>query len=343
MSARVEPQEQAAPAPLLEVRDLARSFRLPREGILLRRPLVRALDGVSLAVPKGAAFAVVGESGCGKTTLGRVVMGLLAPSRGEVLVDGRRIDRLSARSRRRYRARMQMIFQNPYASLNPRRTVAETLSEPVRALLPGVRGAELRARVQAVMAATGCEPSWAPRLPHEFSGGQRQRIAIARALVTEPDLVVADEPVSALDVSIQAQILNLMMDLREAQGLTYLFITHDLSVVRQFATHVAVMYAGRVMETGPAPALFAAPQHPYTRLLLASVPKLAGGSFGPDRPPAPPPSLGPPERGCPFAPRCDRADETCRRERPALRPLGGVEVACHHAEAGEDGGPPDAR
>ena len=236
---------------------------------------------------------------------------------------------------------MQMVFQNPYASLNPRRSVAETLAEPLAHLRPEMTRGEIEARVADVMEVTGCAPSWLRRLPHEFSGGQRQRIAIARALVTEPDFVVADEPVSALDVSIQAQIINLMEDLSRERGITWLFITHDLAVVEHFGTRVAVMYLGQVMELAPVGEIFDTPRHPYTRLLLAAIPRLEGGSFERLPPPGEPPDPLKPPRGCPFAPRCRLADSRCLSERPRLRPSGGAEVACHAVEEGRTG--PDSR
>ncbi|GMG81957.1 ATP-binding cassette domain-containing protein [Paralimibaculum aggregatum] len=329
-----EPAPPAATGPLVSVRGLTRQFRLPSHFLALKKPKLQALGGVDLEIDRGEAFCVVGESGCGKTTLGRIVMGLLGPSSGEIHFGGTRIDRLSESQRRPYRARMQMVFQNPYASLNPRRSVGQTLAEPVRALIPGSRAEEVRDRVIDVMETTGCAPDWADRLPHEFSGGQRQRIAIARALVTHPEFVVADEPVSALDVSIQAQILNLLADLREARGLTYLFITHDLGVVRHFGSRVAVMYAGRVMELATTAEIFARPRHPYTQLLLSSIPKLEGGSFSKERPASEPPDITRAQAGCPFAPRCPIAGERCRREVPKLVAAGAARCACHAVEEG---------
>jgi len=323
----------AAP-PLVGVRGLERRFRMPSHFLQLRKPKLHALNGVDLDIRRGEAFCVVGESGCGKTTLGRIVMGLQAPSAGEVHFEGTRIDHMNESARRPYRARMQMVFQNPYASLNPRMSVFETLAEPVRHLKPDLSTADIRARIAETMAATGCDPAWATRLPHEFSGGQRQRIAIARALVTDPDFVVADEPVSALDVSIQAQILNLMDDLRRERGITWLFITHDLAVVEHFGDRVAVMYLGQVMELAPVDAIFATPRHPYTQLLLSAIPKLEGGSFDQPKPPGEPPDPLARPVGCPFAPRCPLADARCRRERPALIPEGAAMVACHAVAEG---------
>jgi peptide/nickel transport system ATP-binding protein len=321
---------------LVEVRGLERRFALPTHFLSREKPVLHALNGVEAQVRQGEAFCVVGESGCGKTTLGRIVMGLLDPSKGEVHFEGSRIDNLSESRRRPFRARMQMVFQNPYASLNPRRTVFDTLAEPLQHLSPQMRRAEVREAVEAVMLAVGADPKWGRRMPHEFSGGQRQRIAIARALVTDPEFIVADEPISALDVSIQAQILNLMTKAREERGLTYLFITHDLSVVQHFGDRVAVMYLGQVVELAPVQALFDRPRHPYTRLLLEAIPKLEGGSFERERQPGELPNPVKPPPGCPFAPRCPLADDRCRAERPALLAEGPAQVACFAVEEGRD-------
>jgi peptide/nickel transport system ATP-binding protein len=320
----------------VEVRGLEMRFAMPTHFLSREKPVLHAVNGVDTAVRQGEAFCVVGESGCGKTTLGRIIMGLLAPSAGEVHFDGTRIDALSERRRRPFRARMQMVFQNPYASLNPRRTVFDTLSEPLRHLSPQMRNGEVREAVEAVMVAVGADPKWGRRMPHEFSGGQRQRIAIARALVTDPEFVVADEPISALDVSIQAQILNLMTKAREERGLTYLFITHDLSVVQHFGDRVAVMYLGQIVELAEVETLFDRPRHPYTRLLLDAIPKLEGGSFERERKPGELPNPIKPPPGCPFAPRCSLADKRCRAERPALLPAGPAQVACFAVEEGRE-------
>jgi peptide/nickel transport system ATP-binding protein len=321
---------------LVETRGLEMRFAMPTHFLSREKPVLHALNGVDLRVQQGEAFCVVGESGCGKTTLGRIIMGLLSPSAGEVYFDGSRIDNLSEHQRRPFRPRMQMVFQNPYASLNPRRTVFETLAEPLRHLKPQIRKTELRETVEAVMTAVGADPKWGRRMPHEFSGGQRQRIAIARALVTDPEFIVADEPISALDVSIQAQILNLMTKARAERGLTYLFITHDLSVVQHFGDRVAVMYLGQIVELSGVEALFDRPRHPYTRLLLDAIPKLEGGSFERERKPGELPNPVKPPPGCPFAPRCALADDRCRAERPVLKPAGTAHVACFAVEEGRD-------
>ena len=318
---------------IVETRGLEVRFPLPTHFLSREKPVLHALNTVDIAIRAGESFCVVGESGCGKTTLGRAIIGLQNPTGGEVWFRGRRIDRMNETARKPIRRDMQMVFQNPYASLNPRRNVYETLAEPVRHLMPETSGAGVRARVEEVLAATGCDPSWQRRLPHEFSGGQRQRIAIARALVTNPAFIVADEPISALDVSIQAQILNLLTDLQAERGLTYLFITHDLSVVEHFGSRVAVMYLGQVMELSAAQTIFADPRHPYTRLLLDAIPKLEGGSFDKPRRPGELPDPVNLPKGCAFAPRCKIATDICRAERPALRALPGsdIQTACHHA------------
>ncbi|MBU3259254.1 ATP-binding cassette domain-containing protein [Roseovarius sp. PS-C2] len=319
--------------PIVETKGLEVRFPLPTHFLSREKPVLHALNGVDVAIEPGESFCVVGESGCGKTTLGRAIMGLLEPSAGEIYFKGQRIDGMDETTRKPIRRDMQMVFQNPYASLNPRRNVFDTLAEPIRHLMPEKSASDVRQQVENVLAATGCDPSWQRRLPHEFSGGQRQRIAIARALVTNPAFIVADEPISALDVSIQAQILNLLSDLQAERGLTYLFITHDLSVVEHFGSRVAVMYLGAVMELARADTIFDDPKHPYTRLLLDAIPKLEGGSFDKPRTPGELPDPVNPPPGCPFAPRCPMAEARCRSERPKLRTLdNGTQAACHFAE-----------
>ncbi|MDM8165135.1 oligopeptide/dipeptide ABC transporter ATP-binding protein [Roseovarius sp.] len=319
--------------PIVETKGVEVRFALPTHFLSRETPVLHALNGVDLSIEPGESFCVVGESGCGKTTLGRAIIGLLNPTEGEIHFQGQRIDTMDEAARKPVRRDMQMVFQNPYASLNPRRNVFDTLAEPVRHLMPEMNAQQVRQRVEEVLDATGCDQSWQRRLPHEFSGGQRQRIAIARALVTNPAFIVADEPISALDVSIQAQILNLLTDLQAERGLTYLFITHDLSVVEHFGTRVAVMYLGRIMELARAEDLFATPKHPYTRLLLDAIPKLEGGSFDNPRKPGELPDPVNPPPGCPFAPRCPMAEAICRQDRPELRTLAnGTQAACHFAE-----------
>ena len=298
-------------APLLEVKDLAVHFGA-----------VRAADGVSFEIRRGETVALVGESGCGKSTVARAIMGLVPPTRGEIRWEGAALPPLGEPARRPVLTRMQMIFQDPDASLNPRLTIQASIAEPVEIREPRLSRAERDARVASLMNDVGLDRTLGVRYPHELSGGQRQRVCIARALAVRPELVVCDEAVSALDVSIQAQILNLLADLRERFALSYLFITHDLRVVRHLATRVAVMYLGQIVETGPTDALFDAPRHPYTQALLAAVPSLGrakgGTPAGGDVPsPSNPPS------GCRFHTRCPQAFERCPRETPRLYSLDG--------------------
>ena len=300
-----------------------------------KQEAVHAINGVDLQVQKGEALCVVGESGCGKSTVARTVMGLLSPSAGEIHYDGQRIDHLDGKEVLPYRRKMQMIFQNPYASLNPRMTIQQTLEEPIRFHQPDASESQIRDKVQDVMESVGIDPDWGSRFGHEFSGGQRQRIAIARALAVDPEFIVADEPISALDVSIQAQVLNLLMEAQESRNLTYLFITHDLAVVEHFGTRVAVMYLGRVCELADTRTLFSMPRHPYTQALLSAIPKLED-----DRPnhirlqgEVPTPVQLP--SGCVFHGRCPYADDRCRQEIPQLIATdGGAQVACHAVEEG---------
>ena len=321
-------------AAFVETRDLKVHFPVQTSFLAREKPVVHALNGVSLDIAKGEAFCLVGESGCGKTTLGRTIIGLNRPTGGAVHFDGNRISGLDDAGMRPYRRRMQMIFQNPYASLNPRLTVQSTLEEPLRFHRPGLSDVEVKAQTREVMESVGNDPAWGSRYPHEFSGGQRQRISIARALMVDPEFIVADEPVSALDVSIQAQVLNLLMKVRAERGLTYLFITHDLAVVEHFASRVAVMYLGTVCELATPKALFAKPLHPYSQLLLSAIPKLGRKSFRPVRVPGEVPSPIDLPKGCVFHGRCPHANERCRTEVPALKPLKTVQVACHAVEEG---------
>ena len=323
--------------PLLVVHELAKQYRLPRERLLSPAPLVRALAGVSFQLDAGRSLGVVGESGSGKSTLARLVMALEPPSAGRVLLDGLDLHALAPPALRAARDKMQMVFQDPYGSLDPRRTVAQTVAEPLR-LLHRATPAEQRERAAEALHAVGLGGEALAKYPHEFSGGQRQRIAIARALITRPKLIVADEPVSALDVSVQAQVLNLMQDLQDQLGLAFLFISHDLAVVDMVCDEVIVLYQGRIVERGAPDTLFQCAAHPYTRALLQAVPRVQPGAR---RRAAPQPKavrrVAASAEGCAFAPRCRWAIDRCRNERPLLRELApsvtGVHAAaCHLAE-----------
>jgi len=325
---------------LVEVHDLAKVFdvSLPwLNRVVERKPrqYVHAVDGVSFAIERGRTLALVGESGCGKSTVARLLVGLYAPTRGSVNYDG--VDAaqaLRSSSGRALRRRMQMIFQDPYASLNPRWKVRDIVAEPLRehGLISGER--ELSERVGELLSSVGLAAGDMDKFPHQFSGGQRQRISIARALATQPEFLVCDEPTSALDVSVQAQVLNIMKELQRKQGLTYLFISHNLAVVRHVSDEVGVMYLGRVVELADKAQLFAAPRHPYTRMLLDAIPDIhmSGRARTPVQGEVPNP-LNPPS-GCSFHPRCPHANARCRAERPPLQSLQGVLVACHAVEEG---------
>jgi peptide/nickel transport system ATP-binding protein len=296
---------------------------------------LRAVDNVSFAIDQGTTFALVGESGCGKSTIARLAVGLYQPSDGDILFENKALS--SARAQPTLRRRMNMIFQDPYASLNPRWRVRDIVAEPIRVFRLATRPNEVEARVGSLLAQVGLTVRDGEKYPHEFSGGQRQRISIARALASEPDFLVCDEPTSALDVSVQAQILNLMRDLQQRLGLTYLFISHNLAVVRHMADRLGVMYLGRIVEQGPAETIFHTPRHPYTRLLLDAIPDLE--QVGRARTPVGgeiPSPIAPPS-GCTFHPRCPLANERCRTEKPVHTMVGGVEVACHAVEEGRDG------
>jgi peptide/nickel transport system ATP-binding protein len=296
--------------------------------------IVKAVNDISFDILKGETVAVVGESGCGKSTLARTVMGLYPPNSGEIYYQDKRIDQLSEKQLKYYRTRMQMIFQDPYASLNPRMTVEATLSEPIHFHHPSMTKEQVKEKIIKVMKQVGIDPDWQDRFPHEFSGGQRQRISIARALTLDPDFIVADEPIAALDVSIQAQILNLLMDLQQENDLTYLFISHDLSVVEHISNKVAVMYLGSLCEFGETERLFSNPNHPYTQALLSAIPKL-GQRFSHTRlsGDVPTPINLPP--GCVFHTRCPHAREICLKQVPQLiKEDGKTAVACHGVAEG---------
>ncbi len=324
--AMAEPGTTERPAgPLLAVEHLSRRFGSP--GVLRRKKPVQAVTDVSFAIARGEAVGLVGESGSGKSTIGRLALGLLAPSAGRVTLDGLDLGQVGGRALRRLRRRMQLVFQNPDASLDPRRRIGAQVIDgmAIHALAP--RG-ERRARAEALLAQVGLSGAHMDRLPHEFSGGQRQRIAIARALATGPDLLVADEPVSALDVSVQAQVLALLADLRSRLGLGLLFISHDISVVRSLCDRVIVLYLGRIMEEGPVAEVLDTPRHPYTRALLSAVPSvdaarrrtriLLQGDL---------PSAADPPAGCVFRTRCPWAVPACAAAVPALRSVGGAHRA----------------
>jgi dipeptide transport system ATP-binding protein len=321
----------APAAPLLVASQLARHYRVGR-GFMQPPAIVKALNGVSFSLDAGQTLAVVGESGCGKSTLARALTLIEKPTAGSLQLGGVDVATADAATTKTLRPLVQMVFQNPYASLNPRKRVAQMLDEPL-ALNTTLGASERRERVAAMLQQVGLRPEFAQRYPHMFSGGQRQRIAIARAMMLSPKLLVADEPTSALDVSIQAQILNLFMDLQASTRIAYVFISHNLSVVEHIAERVMVMYLGRVVEFAPKATLFAQPLHPYTRALLSATPSIDAARRAQKirivgelpSPLAPPP-------GCSFHKRCPHATERCAQEVPELRTLAGREVACHHAE-----------
>ncbi len=325
---------------LVEVRGLVKTFDVSApwlNRVIERKPrqFVHAVDGVSFSIERGRTLALVGESGCGKSTVARLLVGLYPPSSGQMLFDGQDTRQLLAsQAGQSLRRRMQMIFQDPYASLNPRWKVNDIVGEPLREHGLVTRADALADRVGALLLSVGMAADDAAKFPHQFSGGQRQRISIARALATEPEFLICDEPTSALDVSVQAQVLNIMKDLQRERGLSYLFISHNLAVVRHVADEVGVMYLGRLVEVADRVRLFAAPRHPYTRMLLDAIPDIAmsGRQRTPVQGEVPNP-LQPPS-GCSFHPRCPHADARCRAERPALAEFQGVRVACHAVSEG---------
>ena len=320
----------APPNDVLVVDRLRLDYPVPRASLFAAPRSVRAVDGVSFAIPRGRTLGLVGESGCGKTSIAKMVMAIEKPTQGSIRILGRDIHRLSPRELLGFRRHFQMVFQDPYGSLNPRHTVGRIVAEPARN-----GDAKTRTRVAAALEAVGLKAADTAKYPHQFSGGQRQRIAIARALVTRPDLVVADEPVSALDLSVQAQVLNLLRDLRETHGLTYLFISHDLAVVEYLCEDIVVMFAGRIVERGSARAVLTAPAHPYTAALRDAMPRIdragnrrARERSAADKTDAPTTTT----TGCPYASRCKRAIARCAGEMPLLRPVASDrEVACHVA------------
>jgi oligopeptide/dipeptide ABC transporter ATP-binding protein len=313
---------------LLEVRGLSKTFTVER-GLFGRKHVVHAVNGVSFNVAPGETLGVVGESGCGKSTLGRTLLRLIEPDAGTARFEGRDLFALKGRELKAARRGLQMIFQDPFASLNPRMTIGDIVGEPF-VVHKMAKGAEKRERVMQLLTKVGLRPEAYGKYAHEFSGGQRQRVGIARALAVVPKLIVADEPVSALDVSIQAQVLNLLMDLQDEFGLSYLFIAHDLRVVEHISHRVAVMYLGAIVELAPSAELYQRPRHPYTEALLSAIPRvrreerterivLAGDVPSPLHPPS----------GCHFHPRCPHAQARCKIEAPSLADINGVSVACH--------------
>lgn len=328
------------PAPLLRIDNLKKHFPVQKnffEQLQLRngrirriREQVHAVNGVSLTIDRGETLALVGESGCGKSTLAKTIIGLHPPTAGTIWYEDEEIGGLDRRDRRRYQQRIQIVFQDPFSSLNPRKKIMEIVGRPM--IVHGIaRGGAVQKKVLDLLATVGLDPAYADRYPHQFSGGQRQRIGIARALACSPELVIADEPISALDVSIQAQILNLMMDLQDEFALTYLFVSHDLSVVKHISTRVAVMYLGFIVETGDTDMIFAGPNHPYTQLLFSAIPTLDDLEFKESAAmdgEVPTPIHLPP--GCPFHPRCPHAMERCKKELPVLKKIhDNWASACH--------------
>ncbi len=312
--------------PLVRVQDLKMYFDVDKKMFSRHKRTLKAVDGVSFGIERGRTFGLVGESGCGKTTVGRTIVRLYTPTDGEIYYDGKDIAKLDNKQIAPYRRKMQMIFQDPYASLDPRMTVGDIIAEPIRAHKLYSNDSECKERVRELIATVGLKPDHIARYPHEFSGGQRQRIGIARALASNPEFIVCDEPISALDVSIQAQVVNELEELQASLGLTYLFVSHDLSMVRHISHDVGVMYLGHMVEMAPVEELFAHMQHPYTRALLSAVPiadpDLAAKSQriviqGDVPTPIDPPS------GCPFRTRCPYAQDICAKQRPEMRDIGG--------------------
>ena len=320
---------------LVQAHDLAKTFDVSApwlNRVIERKPrqMLQAVDGVSFEIEKGKTLALVGESGCGKSTVARLLVGLYEPTRGGFTFDDQDAHAaFKTPGGRKLRRRIQMLFQDPYASLNPRWTVEDIIAEPLREHGLIEQPAALKVRVGELLQSVGLSPLDMVKYPHQFSGGQRQRISIARALATEPEFLVCDEPTSALDVSVQAQVLNIMKDLQRKQGLTYLFVSHSLAVVRHVSDQVGVMYLGRLVELAPKHELFARPRHPYTRMLLDAIPKMhdTGRARTPVQGEVPNP-LNPPT-GCAFHPRCPHANDRCKAERPELLEWQGVRIACH--------------
>ena len=314
---------------LLKIENVKKDYLLPKTNLLQPAPVFRALHGVSLQIPRGTNFGIVGESGCGKSTLARIVMGLDTPSNGTVYFKNQDIFQIPAKNLQHLRSQFQMVFQDPYGSLNPRHTIFRIVSEPLDTLADKLRLTEKKEKVRSLLQEVGLNVRDLDKFPHEFSAGQRQRIAIARALITRPFLIVADEAVSALDVSVQAQVLNLMMALQEKYKLTYMFISHDLSVVEYLCDETAVLYLGRIVEMGKTRDIFQNPIHPYTRLLLEAV-LVPDPRYKKKKIPTSRGAVSTPT-GCPFQSRCSLATEICSQSVPELRLIKQQRVACHHA------------
>lgn len=317
--------------PLVKIENLTKDYPLPKKYLFKKAPVFRALHGVHMELERGMNFGIVGESGCGKSTLARIVMALDEPTEGSVFFEGQDLFSISKKELRRLRRNFQMVFQDPYGSLNPRKTIFKVVAEPLDTLAEKLSFTEKKERVGQILTEVGLNAADVNKFPHEFSGGQRQRIAIARALITHPSLIVADESVSALDVSVQAQVLNLMMDLQEKYDLTYMFISHDLSVVEYITDQVAVIYMGRIVEQAATQDLFQNPMHPYTQTLLRAVPDLNPLNRHQRNKPVVP-RFEKNDQSCPFINRCDRATDECSKDDPALIRKQDHMVACFNVD-----------
>lgn len=326
--------------PLVEAKNVSRYFDVSSpwlERVIYRRPKIflRAVDDVSFTLNKGETFALVGESGCGKSTVARLLTGLYNLSQGSIKFDGQELSTMNAQQRKQMRRRLQMIFQDPYASLNPRWRVGRIIAEPLRTH-SNLSKTEQKARAAELLEQVGLNAADVNRYPHQFSGGQRQRISIARALALNPEFIVCDEPTSALDVSVQAQVLNLMKKLQKEFGLSYLFISHNLAVVHHMADRVGVMYLGKIVEIASRDKLFTAPRHPYTKMLLGAIPDMSGSGKRRVQVAGEVPNPLNPPSGCTFHPRCPLANDRCKREIPELLELQGIQIACHAVAEGRD-------
>ncbi len=313
---------------MVQIKGLKKHFKTRKSGIFDKPGTVRALDGINFTIKKGETLGMVGESGSGKTTAARSILRLIEPDAGEILIDETKVHSLEKNDLREFRQNMQLVFQDPYSSLNPRMTVGKIISEPLRIHL-NLKKSMLQDRLEELLIMTGLDPGHAGRYPHEFSGGQRQRIGIARAIALNPKFIILDEPVSALDVSIQGQILNLLTDLQNRLGLTYLFVAHNLAVVEHMSDEIIIMYLGRIAEKSTKKGIYENPLHPYTKSLMKSIPEIKAKKRGITALKGEIPSPENPPAGCHFHPRCPQVMEICRREYPETRSAGGSEVACH--------------